>query len=104
MAKTLSQDLRCRLIAAVEGGMPRRAAAARFDVAISTAVRWVRAFRTTGAIAAKPKGGGGLGITRAKLIRATRSSGKSQPRHPQPPTPRRTIRLTHSHGLRSMQS
>jgi transposase len=57
MAKTLSQDLRSRLIAAVEGGMSRRAAAARFEVAVATAIRWVRAFRTTGATAAKPKGG-----------------------------------------------
>jgi transposase len=57
MAKTLSEDLRSRLIAAVEGGMSRRAAAARFGVGVATAIRWVRAFRTTGATAAKPKGG-----------------------------------------------
>ena len=57
MAKTLSQDLRSRLIAAVEGGMSRRAAAERFGVAVATAIRWVRTFRTTGTTAAKPKGG-----------------------------------------------
>ena len=57
MAKTLSQDLRSRLIAVVEGGMSRRAAAERFGVSVATAVRWVREFRATGATAAKPKGG-----------------------------------------------
>ena len=57
MAKTLSADLRVRVIAAVEGGLSRNAAAARFGVAVATAVRWLRAWRETGATAAKPKGG-----------------------------------------------
>jgi len=57
MAKTLSQDLRARLIEAVEGGTSRRAAAGRFKVGVATAIRWVREFRATGATAAKPKGG-----------------------------------------------
>jgi hypothetical protein len=34
MAKALSQDLRSRVIAAVEGGMSRQAAAARFRLAL----------------------------------------------------------------------
>ena len=57
MAKSLSEDLRSRLIAAVAGGMSRRAAAARFGVAAASAVRWVRAWRTTGATRARPQGG-----------------------------------------------
>jgi transposase len=57
MAKTLSEDLRSRLIGAVEAGMSRRAAAARFGVGVATAIRWVRVFRESGATAAKPKGG-----------------------------------------------
>lgn len=57
MAKTLSEDLRARVIAAVEAGSSRRGAAERFGVGVATAVRWVKAFRTTGAVAAKPKGG-----------------------------------------------
>jgi transposase len=57
MARTLSEDLRSRLIAAVEGGMSRRAAAERFEVAAASAIRWVRDWHTTGAIRAKPKGG-----------------------------------------------
>lgn len=57
MAKTLSEDLRSRVIVAVDSGMSRRAAAARFGVAVASAVRWVREWRTTGASSAKPKGG-----------------------------------------------
>jgi transposase len=57
MARTLSEDLRSRLIAAVEGGMSRRAAAERFEVAAASAIRWVREWRTTGATHAKAKGG-----------------------------------------------
>ena len=57
MGKPLSMDLRSRLIAAVAGGMSRRAAADRFGVAAASAVRWVFAVNTTGAICAKPQGG-----------------------------------------------
>jgi transposase len=57
MAKTLSEDLRGRVIAAVEAGMSRRGAAERFGVGVATAIRWVSVFRATGATAAKPKGG-----------------------------------------------
>lgn len=57
MARPLSEDLRSRLIAAVDGGMSRRAAAKRFGVAAASAVRWVRAWRTTGVKHAKPQGG-----------------------------------------------
>ena len=56
MAPTLSTDLRTRVIAAVDGGLSRRAAAERFGIGIATAIRWVRTFRTTGAISASPKG------------------------------------------------
>ena len=57
MGKTLSTDLRVRVIAAVEAGMSRNAAAARFGIAVATAVRWLRAWHETGATAARPKGG-----------------------------------------------
>ena len=57
MAKTYGVDLRERVIAAVECGLSRRSAAERFQVAISTAIRWVRAWRDDGRGAAKPKGG-----------------------------------------------
>jgi transposase len=40
MGQPLSLDLRTRLIAAIDDGMSCRAAAARFGVAPSTAIRW----------------------------------------------------------------
>jgi hypothetical protein len=42
MARSLSEDLRARVIAAVDGGPSRPAAAARFGVAAANAVRSVR--------------------------------------------------------------
>ena len=39
MARTLSQDLRDRVVAAIGGGMGCRAAATHFDVRISSAIR-----------------------------------------------------------------
>ena len=57
MTKPLSNDLRERLIAAVEGGMSRRSAAKRFGVAASTAIDWVARWRRTGDIRPRPQGG-----------------------------------------------
>jgi transposase len=55
--KAYSSDLRERLIAAVTSGMSRCEAAEVFDVAISTAVKWMQRLRDTGSSAAKPCGG-----------------------------------------------
>ena len=68
MAKTYGVDLRERVIAAVRGGLSRRSAAERFQVGISTAIRWVRAWHDDGRGAAKPKGGD----TRSQRIEAYR--------------------------------
>lgn len=57
MAKPYSEDLRERVVAAVEGGLSRRQAASLFDLGISTVVHWVRRFRETGSVAARPMGG-----------------------------------------------
>ena len=57
MTKPLSSDLRERLIEAVAAGMSRRAAADRFGIAASTAVKWVRRWRGTGSKAPRPQGG-----------------------------------------------
>jgi transposase len=57
MARSLSQDLRSRVVAAVAGGLTRRAAAARFGISIASAVRWMAAWRRTGASAAQRQGG-----------------------------------------------
>jgi transposase len=55
--RPLSNDLRKRVIDAVEGGMSRRAAAERFGIAVSTAIRWVRRWRAVGSDQPRPQGG-----------------------------------------------
>jgi transposase len=57
MARALSQDLRSRVIVAIEGGLSCRAAAKRFGVGIATAIRWLKAWRTEGRRTALPMGG-----------------------------------------------
>ena len=57
MTKPLSIDIRERLVSAVEGGMSRRSAAARFGVAASTAIKWVDQWRQTGHVRPRPQGG-----------------------------------------------
>lgn len=57
MGQPLSMDLRARLMAVVDDGMSCRAAAARFGVAPSTAIRWHAQRRDGGDFAAKPQGG-----------------------------------------------
>ena len=57
MARTLSQDLRDRVIAAIDGGMSCRGAAEHFGVSISSAIRWRRLALQHGKAVAKPRGG-----------------------------------------------
>jgi len=57
MVKSLSDDLRVRVVAAVEAGASRRQAAARFGVSVSSAIRWVGRWRDWGEVGARPQGG-----------------------------------------------
>jgi transposase len=58
MARAYSQDLRDRVIDAVERGkMSRRAAAARFGVSESSAIKWGQRFERSGSRAASRIGG-----------------------------------------------
>ncbi len=57
MTKPLSIDLRLRVVEAVDAGMSRRAAADRFDVAASAAIKWHALWQRTGAVEARPQGG-----------------------------------------------
>lgn len=57
MPRPLSDDLRRRLIDCVSDGMSRRAAAERFGVAASTAVKWLRRWRESGVCAPCAQGG-----------------------------------------------
>ena len=57
MPKSYSEDLRERVVEAVERGTTRHAAAAHFKVSVSSAIRWVQRWRASGEIAAKRRGG-----------------------------------------------
>ena len=57
MTQPLSNDLRRRVVAAVNDGMSRRGAARRFGIAPSTAIKWVRAWRRTGSYRPRAQGG-----------------------------------------------
>lgn len=55
--KTLSLDLRERVVSAVSGGMSRRQAAERFGVSAASAIRWCRREKDTGSPASYKRGG-----------------------------------------------
>jgi transposase len=57
MSKALSVDLRERVVAAVAAGTSCRAAAARFGVSGSSAVRWCAMAKGSGSVAPGPLGG-----------------------------------------------
>jgi transposase len=50
-------DLRERVVAAIEAGSSCRAAASRFGVGISSAIRWASLKRSAGSVAPGPLGG-----------------------------------------------
>ena len=57
MTAPLSNDLRLRVVRAIEGGLSRRAAAAKFDVSIASAVRWYQRYKRTGDVGPDAIGG-----------------------------------------------
>src|SRR5260370_799163 len=57
MPKPYSDDLRERVIEAVEAGASRREAADSFNLCPSSAVKWLQRWRDTGSTKAKPTGG-----------------------------------------------
>ena len=57
MTAPLSQDLRRRIVRAVEAGSSARAAAARVEVSASAAIKLVRRVRETGSVAPGQVGG-----------------------------------------------
>ncbi len=52
--KAYSEDLRGRVIRAVEADRPRAEVAAQFEVSVPTIERWVRLKRETGGLARRP--------------------------------------------------
>jgi transposase len=63
MAQGYSNDLRERVVGFVDSGEAAREAARTFNIAPSTAIRWVQRWQSTGSIAAKP----GTGHARSPL-------------------------------------
>ncbi len=73
MPTSLSYDLRSRVLAAVDGGLSCRQAAARFGVSASSAIRWAALRRAGGDARPKQQGGDRLSHrteAHAGLIRA----------------------------------
>ena len=57
MTAPLSNDLRLRVVRAIEGGLSRRAVAVKFDVSIASAVRWHQRYKRTGSVEPDAIGG-----------------------------------------------
>jgi transposase len=57
MSRSYSLDLRQRVVQFVEAGHSRHAAAERFGVSVSFAVKLMATYRATGSLAPKPEGG-----------------------------------------------
>ena len=57
MPKSYSADLRARVIEAVEMGASRHEAADRFEVSVSSAVKWLQRWHESRCAAPKPRGG-----------------------------------------------
>lgn len=57
MTAPLSNDLRERVVGAIEGGESCRFVAARFGVAVSSVVKWHQRYRATGSVAPGKMGG-----------------------------------------------
>jgi transposase len=68
MVKPYSPDLRSRVIAAVEeDGLSRRAAARRYRVSESSAVKWLQAYRRSGRTSPRPMGGDRRSVLKPQL-------------------------------------
>ena len=56
MGRPYSEDLRGRIVAAVESGVSRNTAARQFAVSVSCVVKLMQRFRRTGSVAPAPRG------------------------------------------------
>ena len=96
MAKVISMDLRTRLVAAVRSGLSRRAAAERFGVSASCAVKLLARVQATGSAArgrrGRRPGGGKLGPHRATLMGWVHAT-------PDVTMPELAARLQREHGV-----
>lgn len=97
MAGPYSNDLRSRVLAAVEAGESAEAAACRFAVGRSTAYRWVRAARDEGRREAKQMRGGPAPRITGE-VEATMLGLAGSPHHPG--LAEIAARLAEVHGVR----
>jgi transposase len=77
MGRAVSSDLRLRIVKGISGGKSRRAVAAQFEVAPSTAVRIQARYTATGSVAparqGRPEGSGKLGPYREAIVGKVRA-------------------------------
>lgn len=57
MTRPYSNDLRERVVSAIESGESCRSVASRFGVAVSSVVKWSQRYRATGSVAPSKMGG-----------------------------------------------
>ena len=55
--KAYSEDLRLRVVAAIDGGMPRSEVVRVFGVSRATVARYLQVWRQTGAVSPRPRHG-----------------------------------------------
>lgn len=96
MGRSLSTDLRLRLVRGIERGHSRRAVAAQFEVSAATAVRVQQRYERTGSVAparqGRPRGSGKLEAYREFLIAAVEAE-------PDITMPALAARLEAAHGV-----
>ena len=72
MGRSVSNDMRYRMVRGIEGGKSRRAVAAQFEVSPSTAVRLFTLYEETGSVEparqGRPAGSGKLGPHKGFII------------------------------------
>lgn len=101
MTKPLPPELRQRVVGAIDAGMSRRAAAERFGIAPSAAIKWHELWQRTGSVEPRRQGGD----TRSKRIEARAEAILALVAE----TPGITLeeiaeRLAHDHGERFVPS
>ena len=93
--KAYSEDLRLRVVAAVDAGMPRDDVARLFQVALPTIKRWQKRWRETGSLLVLPRPGAPsvkMAALRAGLLPQVEA-------HPDATLEEPCRRWEHAHGI-----